>query len=144
MDFGLTSPGERKLDWLVISPYIASVSLMVAHGIDSTRFAEWRLLDVPEWVYVLSYVPFTAFFLFGFVFLVKGDSRGYGMSLFVGLLAASVIVLHTQQLFFGERLFHTIESVSLILACSLSGFWLLAASAWRLGEADSAALRRKR
>lgn len=132
---------ELRLDWPVILLYILAVSLMTAHGIDSTRFGEWRLLGLSPWVYVLSYVPFTAFFLFGFIFLVRGERRGYGMSLFVGLLVSSVIVLHAPQLFGGVRLFHTLESVTLILACALTGLWLVAASAWRLGEYDRPGVR---
>jgi hypothetical protein len=129
-DSGHVASGSA--DWLLIGLYIIAISLMITHGIDSTRFGEWLLLDLPVWLYVLSYLPFTAFLLVGIPLLALRDRRGYQLSVFVGFLVASTLVLHLPQLLGDTPLFHTALSVALILGSAVSGLVLAAAGVWRL------------
>lgn len=108
--------------------YAAAVGVMVAHGIDSTRFAEWRLLGVSAELYVLSYLPALALLVWGAVLMGRDEHVGYEFAAFAGFVVASTPVLHAPHVL-GEIAFVNPLSLALIAVAGMTGLALMAA-AW--------------
>lgn len=123
---------KRSDVWLMWL-YIAEAGLFVAHGIDSTRFGEWRMLDVSFTAYALSYIPAMGLLLYGLAALARGWREGYEMGVFTGAFVGSALIIHLPQLFGGEA-FHTPLSLVLLIAMPVIGVALAVLSLARLRE----------
>lgn len=105
-----------KADRALMHLYIAETALFVAHGVDSTRFGEWELFRLPQWAYVLSFVPFIGVFLYGLVAVVRALPAGSYAALALAAVGVSLAPLHGPGLLGDTQAFHTPESVAIIAA----------------------------
>ncbi len=77
-------------------PYLFTVTLLMAHQIDSAYWQEWKLFAIPGGVeiFVLLNVPLVLLFLYGFAQVVRGARAGARFALALASLGIAAFLIH--------------------------------------------------
>jgi hypothetical protein len=80
----------------LLYPYILTITLLVAHQIDSAYWHEWNLFGIPGGiqVFVLLNLPLVLFFLVGLAKVATGVQKGGWYSLTLALVGTATFLIH--------------------------------------------------
>src|ERR1035441_9343939 len=80
----------------ILHLYILTITLLVAHQIDSAYWHEWNLFGIPGGiqVFVLLNLPLVLFFLVGLAKVATGVQKGGWYSLTLATVGAATFFIH--------------------------------------------------
>jgi hypothetical protein len=97
---------------------VLNLALVLAHQVDAAYWREWEMFGLPGGIQLFNALNVVIFLvvLFCFVAVIQRRSSGFCCSLFIALLCASVLPIHTAFALSGFNQFHLPFSVFLIFA----------------------------
>jgi hypothetical protein len=112
--------------------YIWTLTLLVAHQIDSAYWREWDLFGIPGGVqvFVLLNVPLALLFLYGLVRVAQAPRRGAPFALGLSLVGVGAFFIHLWFLWQGHLEFRVPTSLAVLCATFLASLAL----GWRSME----------
>ncbi len=117
--------------------YILTVTLLLAHQIDSAYWREWRLFGIPGGiqVFVLRNVVLILPFLVGLARVVKGTRGGALFALVLSAVGVATFLIHVGFALYGHPEFATPVSWLILSAALLSslalGWRTISGAGWR-------------
>ncbi len=98
------------------SLYLSTVTLLIAHQIDSGYWQEWNLFGLSGGIqsFVLSNVPLVLVFLYGLIRLVKAPQVGARFGLALALVGTAAFFIHAWFLIQGRPEFRVPASVAVL------------------------------
>lgn len=111
------------LRWL----YLLSVSLLIAHEIDSAYWMEWRLFELPGGSagFFAANLPLIALFIWGYERVCADSRAGWWLSLMLPVIGLFICGTHATFLIAGSPDFRTPASLALLAALAVAAGWQL-------------------
>ncbi len=106
--------------------YIANLTLLVLHEIDSAYWQEWKLFKLPggSGFFVILHAPLVVFFLWGLLEVYQQTTAGLVISLILSLAGILAFCLHSFFLVRGKPEFKTPYSIVLLASTLIVSLFL--------------------
>jgi hypothetical protein len=110
------------------SLYLVTITLLIAHQIDSAYWQEWNLFGMSGEIqsFVLSNVPLVFVFVYGLIRLVKAPRVGARFGLALAVVGTAAFFIHAWFLLQGRPEFRVPASIAVLavaLATSIGLGW---------------------
>lgn len=110
----------------LVHPYLLTVTLLVAHQIDSAYWHEWNLFGIPGGIqaFVLLNVPLVLLFLVGLAKVATGAHGAAGYSSALALVGAATFFIHVWFAWRQHPEFGMPASWAILCGTLLASLWL--------------------
>ena len=115
--------------------YIADISLLLLHEIESAYWREWEILKLPGRIsgFVLMHVPVIPLMLIGLMLISSGQTAGLWFAVAFGIIGLVPLIIHGFAVRTSNR-FNLFISSAILWTCAAVGVALIVTSVLKIAQ----------